>query len=93
MESISNFIKNEYEKHATRKKQRADLRYLESSLVLEYVKKVTKKNSIYSVRNVEHLKEIQNLVQKDLININAHNNYSAAVLHYLSFISLTLRFK
>lgn len=91
--TLADIIKKEFENYATQNGQRPDLRYLESSLVSKYVKNLTGKDSIYSIRDVEVANNIYLNVQKDLDNINAHLHYSAAVHHYCKFLSLKVKVK
>ena len=91
MVSLSDLIRKEFEINATQKKQRADLRYLDSPLVVKYVKQITGKDSIYCIRDVEIAKKIYLSVQNDVVNINAHQNYSAAILHYCNFLSFKVK--
>ncbi|MBR4650939.1 MAG: hypothetical protein IKO82_04215 [Prevotella sp.] len=91
--TIADVIKKEFENYATENNQRADLRYLESPLVVKYVAELTGKESMYSIRDAEIAKDIYLAVQKDVANINAHQNYSAAVLHYSKFLSLKIKIK
>lgn len=91
METLADIIKKEYEIYATENHQRPDLRYLDSSLVGKYVMSLTGRNSIYSIRDVEIAKKVYLALQNDVDNINAHQNYSAAVLHYCKFLSLKIK--
>ena len=93
MAKIAEIIKAEFEKYATENRQRFDLRFLSSPLVQKYVNKVSGKDSIYEIRDEEVIKQIYQNVLTDVENINAHQNYSAAVLHYRKFLSLKISVK
>lgn len=93
MAKIAEIIKAEFEKYATESRQRFDLRFLSSPLVQKYVIKVSGKDSIYEIRDEEVIKQIYQNVLTDVENINAHQNYSAAVLHYRKFLSLKISVK
>ena len=45
----------------------------------------------YAVRDAEIAKRIYLSVQSDIDNINAHQNYSAALLHYCKFLILKIK--
>ena len=51
------------------------------------------KSSIYAIKDNELAKQIYLSVQNDIENINAHQNYSAALLHYCKFLSLKISVK
>ena len=93
MSKLSEIIKEEFEKYATENRQRFDLRFLTSPLVLKYVKKLSGKDSIFGIRDEEIIRQIYQSVLTDVDNINAHQNYSAAVLHYRKFLSLKISVK
>ena len=93
MSKIAEIIKDEFEKYATENRQRFDLRFLTSPLVLKYVSKVSGKDSIFDIRDEELIKQIYQSVLTDVDNVNAHQNYSAAVLHYRKFLSLKISVK
>ena len=63
----------------------------EDSDDIKYVKKVAGKDSVYYIRDVEVVKQIYLSVQKDVDNINAHQRYSAALLHYCKFLALKIK--
>lgn len=93
MSKLAEIIKAEFENYATQNSQRFDLRFLTSSLITKYVKKITGKDSIYEIRDEEVVKNIYQNVLTDVENVNAHQNYSAAVLHYRKFLSLKVKVK
>ena len=93
MAKLSDIIKLEFEKVATSKRQRSDLRYLESPIVKGYVCQFTDKTTIFAIRDMEILQKIYEATQKNVENINAHMNYSAAVLHYMNFVSFNIKNK
>lgn len=93
MSKLAEIIKEEFEKYATENRQRFDLRYLTSSLIVKYVNKISGKESIFDVRDEEVIRQIYQSVLTDVDNINAHQNYSAAVLHYRKFLSLKITLK
>lgn len=93
MATLSDILRKEYEIYATENHQRADIRYLDSPIVVKYVMNLTGKNSIYAVRDVETAKKIYSAVQNDIDNINSHQNYSAAILHYCKFLTLKVKIK
>ena len=93
MSKLAEIIKAEFENYATQNSQRFDLRFLTSSLITKYVKKITGKDSIYAIRDEEVVKNIYQNVLTDVENVNAHQNYSAAVLHYRKFLSLKVKVK
>ena len=90
MSKLAEIIKEEFEKYATDNRQRFDLRFLSSPLVLKHVSIISGKESIFDIRDEEIIKQIYQSVLTDVDNINAHQNYSAAVLHYRKFISLKI---
>lgn len=91
MASLTDIIRREFETYAVQNSQKPDIRYLDSQLVVKYVKKVAGKDSVYSIRDVEVAKQIYLSVQKDVDNINAHQRYSAALLHYCKFLALKIK--
>jgi hypothetical protein len=93
MSKLAEIIKEEFEKYATDNRQRFDLRFLSSPLVLKHVSIISGKESIFDIRDEEIIKQIYQSVLTDVDNINAHQNYSAAVLHYRKFISLKISVK
>ena len=93
MVKIADIIKAEFERYAVENSQKSDLRYLSSPLISKYVKSVTDKESIFSIRDEEIVKKIYQGVLNDVDNVNAHQNYSAAVLHYRKFLSLRVSVK
>ena len=88
MASLTDIIRREFETYAVQNNQKPDIRYLDSVLVVKYVKKVAGKDSVYYIRVV---KQIYLSVQKDVDNINAHQRYSAALLHYCKFLALKIK--
>ena len=72
MASLTDIIRREFETYAVQNNQKPDIRYLDSVLVVKYVKKVAGKDSVYYIRDVEVAKQIYLSVQKDVDNINAH---------------------
>ncbi len=93
MSKLAEIIKEEFEKYATENRQRFDLRFLTSPLVQKYVNKISCKDSIFEIRDEEVVKLIYQGVLTDVDNVNAHQNYSAAVLHYRKFLSLKISVK
>jgi len=93
MSKLAEIIKEEFEKYATENRQRFDLRYLTSPLIVKYVNKISGKESIYEIRDEEVIRQIYQSVLTDVDNVNAHQNYSAAVLHYRKFLSLKITVK
>ena len=93
MSKLSEIISKEFENYATDNRQRFDLRFLTSALVLKYVKQVSGKESIFDIRDEEVVKQIYQGVLTDVDNVNAHQNYSAAILHYRKFLSLKISVK
>ena len=93
MSKLAEIIKEEFEKYATVNRQRFDLRFLSSPLITKYVNKITGKDSIFEIRDEEVVKQIYQSVLPDVDNVNAHQNYSAAVLHYRKFLSLKVSVK
>lgn len=93
MSKLAEIIKEEFEKYATENRQRFDLRFLTSPLIMKYVNKTTGKDSIFEIRDEEMVKQIYQGVLADVDNVNAHQNYSAAVLHYRKFLSLKISVK
>lgn len=93
MSKLAEIIKEEFEKYATENRQRFDLRFLTSPLILKYVNKITDKDNIFEIRDEEVVKQIYQGVLTDVDNVNAHQNYSAAVLHYRKFLSLRISVK
>ena len=93
MTKLAEIIKEEFEKYATENRQRFDLRFLTSPLVLKHVNKISGKDSIFEIRDEETVKQIYQSVLTDVENVNAHQNYSAAVLHYRKFLSLKISVK
>ena len=91
MASLTDIIRREFETYAEQNNQKPDIRYLDSVLVVKYVKKVAGKDSVYYIRDVEVVKQIYLSVQKDVDNINAHQRYSAALLHYCKFLALKIK--
>jgi hypothetical protein len=91
MATLTEIIRKEFETYATENHQKPDIRYLDSPLVTKYVKAETGKESIYAVRDAEIAKRIYLSVQRDIDNINAHQNYSAALLHYCKFLILKIK--
>lgn len=91
MATLADIIRMEYEVYATENHQRPDLRYLSSPLVQKHVMNITGKNSIYAIKDNELAKQIYLSVQNDIDNINAHQHYSAALLHYCKFLSLKVK--
>ena len=90
MSKIADIIKDEFEKYATENRQRFDLRYLTSALIVKYVNKISGKESIFEIRDEDVIRQIYQGVLADVENVNAHQNYSAAVLHYRKFLSLKI---
>ncbi len=90
MSKLAEIIKEEFEKYATENRQRFDLRYLTSPLIVKYVNKISGKESIFEIRDEEVIRQIYQGVLTDVDNVNAHQNYSAAVLHYRKFLSLKI---
>jgi len=90
MTKLAEIIKGEFEKYATENRQRFDLRFLTSPLILKYVKKLSDKDSIFEIRDEDLVRQIYQCVLTDVDNVNAHQNYSAAVLHYRKFLSLKI---
>ena len=90
MTKLAEIIKEEFEKYATENRQRFDLRYLTSPLIVKYVNKISGKESIFEIRDEEIIRQIYQGVLTDVDNVNAHQNYSAAVLHYRKFLSLKI---
>lgn len=93
MSKLAEIISEEFEKYATENRQRFDLRFLASSLILKHVNKISGKDSIFEIRDEETVKQIYQSVLTDVENVNAHQNYSAAVLHYRKFLSLKISVK
>lgn len=93
MSKLAEIIKDEFERYATENCQRFDLRFLASPLIQKYVRKISGKDVIYEIRDEEVIKQIYQNVLNDVDNINAHQNYSAAVLHYRKFLSLKISVK
>ena len=93
MSKLAEIIKEEFEKYATENRQRFDLRFLASPLIQKYVNKISGKNSIFEIRDEEIVRQIYQNVLTDIENVNAHQNYSAAVLHYRKFLSLKISVK
>ena len=93
MSKLAEIIKEEFEKYATENRQRFDLRFLTSPLILKYVKKISGKDSIFEIRDEDVVRQIYQSVLADVENINAHQNYSAAVLHFRKFLSLKVSVK
>ena len=93
MSKLSEIIREEFEKYATENRQRFDLRFLASPLILKHVNKISGKDSIFEIRDEETVKQIYQGVLTDVENVNAHQNYSAAVLHYRKFLSLKISVK
>ena len=93
MSKLAEIIKEEFEKYATENRQRFDLRFLTSPLIVKYVNKISGKNSIFDIRDEDVIKQIYQSVLTDVDNVNAHQNYSAAVLHYRKFLSLKISVK
>ena len=93
MSKIADIIKDEFEKYATENRQRFDLRYLTSPLIVKYVNKISGKESIFEIRDEEVIRQIYQSVLTDVDNVNAHQNYSAAILHYRKFLSLKITVK
>lgn len=93
MSKLAEIIKEEFEKYATENRQRFDLRFLASPLIVKYVNKISGKNSIFDIRDEDVIKQIYQSVLTDVDNVNAHQNYSAAVLHYRKFLSLKISVK
>ena len=93
MSKLAEIIKEEFEKYATENRQRFDLRFLTSPLILKYVKKISGKDSIFEIRDEDVVRQIYQSVLTDVENINAHQNYSAAVLHFRKFLSLKVSVK
>ena len=93
MSKLAEIIKKEFEKYATENRQRFDLRFLASPLILKHVNKISGKDSMFEIRDEETVKQIYQNVLADVENVNAHQNYSAAVLHYRKFLSLKISVK
>ena len=93
MSKIVEIIKGEFEKYATENRQKFDLRFLASPLIQKYVNKISGKDCIYEIRDEEVVRQIYQSVLTDVENVNAHQNYSAAVLHYRKFLSLRISVK
>lgn len=93
MSKLAEIIKEEFEKYATENRQRFDLRFLTSPLIVKYVNNISGKNSIFDIRDEDVIKLIYQSVLTDVDNVNAHQNYSAAVLHYRKFLSLKISVK
>lgn len=93
MSKLAEIIKEEFEKYATDNHQRFDLRFLASPLIQKYVNKESGKDSIFEIRDEEIVRQIYKGVLTDVENVNAHQNYSAAVLHYRKFLSLKITVK
>lgn len=93
MTKLAEIIKEEFEKYATENRQRFDLRFLASPLIQKHVNKISGKDSIFEIRDEENVKQIYQSVLTDVENVNAHQNYSAAVLHYRKFLSLKISVK
>lgn len=93
MSKLAEIIKDEFEKYATENRQRFDIRFLTSPLIKKYVSKVTGNDNIFEIRNEEVVRQIYKSVLSDVDNINAHQNYSAALLHYRKFLSLKISVK
>jgi len=93
MSKLAEIIREEFEKYATENRQRFDLRFLASPLILKHVNKISGKDSIFEIRDEESVKQIYQSVLTDVENVNAHQNYSAAVLHYRKFLSLKISVK
>ena len=93
MTKLAEIIKEEYGKYATENRQRFDLRFLASPLILKHVNKISGKDSMFEIRDEETVKQIYQSVLTDVENVNAHQNYSAAVLHYRKFLSLKISVK
>ena len=93
MAKLGDIIRKEFEIYAVDNHQKPDIRYLTSDLVLKYVRKITSKDYMLSIIDEEIVKKIYQEVLVDVENINAHQNYSAAVLHYRKFLSLKISVK
>lgn len=93
MAKLADIIKAEFEIYAVENHQKPDLRYLTSELVLKYAKKIANRDNMFSITDEETVKKIYQGVLMDTENINAHQNYSAAVLHYRKFLSLKIKVK
>ena len=93
MSKLTEIIKEEFEKYATDNRQRFDLRFLTSPLIAKYVNKISGKDSIFDIRDEDVVRQIYQSVLTDVDNVNAHQNYSAAVLHYRKFLSLKISVK
>lgn len=93
MSKLAEIIKAEFENYATQNSQRFDLRFLASPLITKYVNRISGKESIYEIRDEEVVRQIYQSVLTDVDNVNAHQNYSAAVLHYRKFLSLKIKVK
>lgn len=93
MSKLAEIIRDEFEKYATENRQRFDLRFLSSPLILKHVQKLSSKDSIFDIRDEEVVRQIYQSILTDVENVNAHQNYSAAVLHYRKFLSLKISVK
>lgn len=93
MSKIAEIIKDEFEKYATENHQRFDLRFLTSPLIKKYTSKITGNDNVFEIRDEEMIRQIYKCVLTDVDNVNAHQNYSAALLHYRKFLSLKISVK
>lgn len=93
MAKLADIIRAEFEVYAVENRQKFDMRYLTSELVQKYAMTVANTNNMFSITDEETVKKIYQKVLVDTINVNAHRNYSAAVLHYRKFLSLKIKVK
>lgn len=93
MATLAEIIRNEFESYSVENGQKRDLSYLKSPIVNKYVSKIANKESIFSVKDMDLLEQIHKGVLNDVENKNAHQNYSAAILHYRKFLALKVSFK
>ena len=62
------------------------LSFVESSLVLRYLKKIANKDSIYKVEDFDILLKLYLAIKDDKDNIRLHRIYSSAVSKYIKFM-------
>ena len=93
MSKIAEIIRDEFEKYATENRQRFDLRFLTSPLIKKYASKIIGNENVFEIRDEEVIRQIYKYVLTDVDNVNAHQNYSAELLHYRKFLSLKISVK
>ena len=66
MSKLADIIKEEFDKYATENRQRFDLRFLSSPLILKHINIISGKESIYDIRDEEIIKQKEEVVEEEI---------------------------